>query len=441
MRQFFSFLKKISKTKKPEEVRKITRSQHGISRKNLSSNALKVLYRLHNADFQAYLVGGCVRDMLLGREPKDFDIATDATPEQVNDLFKNGRLIGKRFKIVHVLFRQEIIEVSTFRAEQSNAQKTRTSKEGMLLRDNVFGDIHDDADRRDFTVNALYYSIADFSVMDFHQGIKDLEKGLLRMIGDPNIRYREDPVRMLRAVRLAAKLGFRIEANTEAPIFELKDLLAHIAPARLFTEVLKLFLGGQALETFKQLRHYQLFEFLFPDMEKILNTQSFARVDNFVTLLFKDTDNRIAEQKTVSPGYLTAALLWYPFLIEYRKHKKILKEHSAAFSIAFTNIHANQQKAASIPKHFMMAARNIWELQFRMEKFRANRCFAIVNHQRFRAGFDFLQLRNRAGEPLQKYVDWWQQFYNASEDDRVVLLKDMRTSPFRQSPKKQQKYG
>lgn len=414
-----------SKLKLPKHAVVIQRDKHCITRKNISGNALKVLYRLKEADCQAFLVGGCVRDMLLGREPKDFDVATNAEPQRVNKIFRNGRLIGRRFKIVHILFRGEIIEVSTFRAFQDEDTDLKKSDEGMLLRDNVYGDIVDDAKRRDFTVNALFYNIADFSVIDFHDGLADLKNGILRIIGDPEVRYREDPVRMLRAVRFAAKLGFRIEKETEKPIHELRFLLKNIAPARLFTEVIKLFLGGQALETFKLLRHYELFEFLFPDTEHVLKNKNFASINEFMNILLADTDARVQADKTVSPGYLTAALLWHGFQKEHAELSETLHDSIVAFNIAYTNIVSKQQQAASIPKNFLLAARNIWEMQYRMAQLRPSRCYALLNHPRFRAGYDFLQLRWRAGEPVEEIFHWWTKFHDSDEAGRHELLTEL----------------
>ncbi|HEB98384.1 MAG TPA: polynucleotide adenylyltransferase PcnB, partial [Thiotrichales bacterium] len=256
----------------PQQPVIIPRAEHGISRSNISPNALKVLYRLRSAGYRACLVGGGVRDLLLGREPKDFDVATDARPEEVRKLFRNCRLVGRRFRLAHVVFGREVIEVATFRGRHDAAEEgeTATSEEGRILRDNVYGTIEEDAWRRDFTVNALYYDIEDFSVRDYVGGMEDLRAGVLRLIGDPEARYREDPVRMLRAVRFAVKLGFRIEPATEAPIESLAHLLFEIPPARLFEEVLKLFQGGMALETFEMLRHYDLFGKLFPLTEEVL---------------------------------------------------------------------------------------------------------------------------------------------------------------------------
>ncbi len=421
--KFLAFFKGKSRLKLPKTAVVLQRAEHCISRKNISENALKVLYRLNASGYQAFLVGGCVRDMLLGREPKDFDVATNANPQQIKKNFRNGRLIGRRFRIVHILFKQEIIEVSTFRAYQD--EDIDMSDEGMLLRDNVYGSIDDDAKRRDFTVNALFYNIADFSVIDFHNGLEDLKNGVLRIIGDPKIRYREDPVRMLRAVRFAAKLGFRIENETEKPIHELRVLLKNIAPARLFTEILKLFLGGQALDTFKQLRHYELLEFLFPATEHVLKGRNFANINDFINILLIDTDARVAEGKTVSPGYLTAALLWHSFYQEFKELKSTLKDSVVAFNIAYNNIVSQQQKAASIPKNFFLTARTIWEMQYRMSQLKPNKCFTLVNHPRFRASFDFLQLRSRAGEPINEVYEWWSKFYHGDDTTRHNLLGEL----------------
>lgn len=439
--KFLSFIRGKPKLKLPQNTVVLPRASHCISRQNISSNAIKVLYRLKDSGYQAFLVGGCVRDMLLGREPKDFDVATNATPQQVSKIFRNGRLIGRRFKIVHILFRQEIIEVSTFRAYQEEEVDSNKSVEGMLLRDNVYGDIVDDAKRRDFTVNALFYNIADFSVIDFHDGLTDLKNGVLRIIGDPEVRYREDPVRMLRAVRFAAKLGFRLDKDTEKPIHELRFLLRNIAPARLFTEIIKLFLGGQALETFKQLRHYKLFEFLFPGTEHALKNKNFASVNEFMNILFADTDARVQLNKTVSPSYLTAALLWHGFQQEFAELSNALNDPVAAFSAAYTSIVSKQQQAASIPKNFLLAARTIWEMQYRMSQLKPSRCYALVNHPRFRAGYDFLQLRWRAGEPVADIYDWWTKFYETDETGRHELLAKLTENKRRKTERRKAPYA
>jgi len=293
----------------------IPRSEHRVSRSNISKHALKVLYQLKDAGFQAYLVGGGVRDVLLDRHPKDFDVATDAKPEQVQKIFRNCRLIGRRFRLAHIHFGSHIVEVATFRASapsQTINPHLVHSEGGMILRDNVYGTLEEDVLRRDFTVNALYYNIADFSVLDYVGGLKDLKEKTLRMIGDASQRYREDPVRMLRAIRFAAKLGFHIHPESEAPIFELAPLVKQVPSARLFDEYMKLFLSGYAKPSFDLLRHYQLFSVLFPESERCINSKQGEAVLAFISGALKDTDKRVAEDKPVALPFLLAAFLWQP---------------------------------------------------------------------------------------------------------------------------------
>jgi poly(A) polymerase len=313
--------KKKARTYQRQEI---PRDQHNVSRSFISEPAKKVLSRLNNAGYEAYLVGGGVRDILLGGKPKDFDIATNATPEEVHDLFRNSRLIGRRFRIVHVLFGREVIEVTTFRGNAAEAQEDdddddrRTSEHGLLLRDNVYGNLEEDALRRDFTVNALYYCIRDFTVVDFANGIEDLENRQMRLIGDPETRYREDPVRMLRAVRFAAKLGFDIEPDTEAPIRELAPLLTHIPPARLFEEVLKLFSAGFGEATYDLLSEYNLLAPLFPETVQAINN---GEPDELIRKALRNTDARIAQGKSVTPYFLFAAMLWPALQAEWRNNR------------------------------------------------------------------------------------------------------------------------
>ncbi|HCW88518.1 MAG TPA: polynucleotide adenylyltransferase PcnB, partial [Marinobacter sp.] len=310
--------------KKPRqfERRDIPRDQHNVSRTLLSDPAKKVLGRLNNAGYEAYLVGGGVRDVLLGGKPKDFDIATNATPEEVHELFRNSRLIGRRFRIVHVLFGREVIEVTTFRGNAADSDDDeedddrRTSEHGLLLRDNVYGTLEEDALRRDFTVNALYYCIRDFTVIDFANGLEDLRNRQIRLIGDPETRYREDPVRMLRAVRFAARLGFTIEPETEAPIRELAPLLTHIPPARLFDEVLKLFSAGYGEVTYDLLREYNLLAPLFPETVRAINQ---GEPDLLIRKALQNTDKRVAQGKSVSPHFMFAAMLWPALQAEWRR--------------------------------------------------------------------------------------------------------------------------
>ena len=338
-----------------------TRDQHPVSRNLLSANALKVLYRLNKAGYDAYLVGGGVRDILLGLAPKDFDIATNATPEQIKALFRNCRLIGRRFRLAHIVFGREIIEVATFRGhhdtapkKQQNCQKTsKQSEHGMLLRDNIYGTIEEDAERRDFTINALYYSSADFKVYDFANGLDDIKARMIRLIGDPETRYREDPVRMLRAIRFATKLDMTIAPKTEQPIKALAPLLDNIPPARMFEEFLKLFLSGKALANYQQLMHYQLLQYFFPILVQALNNQELPFLEQFITTALNNTDERINNNKRVTPAFLFAAILWYPLqkqVTQLRQQTQLTAQD--AFFSALSEVMAEQQRSIAIPKRF-----------------------------------------------------------------------------------------
>jgi poly(A) polymerase len=414
-----------SKSIAPKEPRIYSRAEHGISRANISQNALKVLYRLKDAGYQAYLVGGGVRDLLLGREPKDFDIATDARPEEIKELFRNCRLIGRRFRLAHVHFGREIIEVATFRApheEDEGETAAVTAEDGRILRDNVYGTLEQDAWRRDFTINALYYNIADFSVVDYVGAMDDLKAGTLRLIGDPDTRYREDPVRMLRAVRFAAKLGFRIEPEAEAGMHELSQLLADIAPARLFDEVLKLFHGGCAVQTFELLRHYGLFEHLFPLTEEALAHEEQGFPVTFVMNALANTDARINEDKPVTPAFLFAALLWEPLRHEADAIMADGVPEIPAIQQASHNIMSLQQRATSIPKRFGIPMREIWSLQPRFRYKSGKRPLRLVSHPRFRAAYDFLCLRSRSGELPADDCEWWTRFQETDAGGQQKML-------------------
>lgn len=403
----------------------IPRSEHAITRANISPNALKVLYRLKDAGYQACLVGGGVRDLLLGREPKDFDVATDAHPEQIRQLFRNCRLIGRRFRLAHVVYGREVIEVATFRGHQSDGEEAATghalSDEGRILRDNIYGTLEEDAIRRDFTVNALYYDIADFSVRDFTGGMEDLKAGVLRLIGDPEARYREDPVRMLRAVRFAAKLGFRLEAATAAPIPELADLLLDISSARIYEEVLKLFMAGEAVATYELLRQYGLFAHLFPKTEAALTHEVNGYPQILVSRALENTDRRIDEGKPVTPAFMFAALLWPPVR---QRWQAIAHEQGdlAALYEAGGWIVGEQAGHTAIPKRFSLPMREIWSLQPRFEQISGRRPLRLVTHPRFRAAYDFLLLRSEAGEVDQELCDWWTNFQAESPDAREAIL-------------------
>ncbi|MWJ27818.1 polynucleotide adenylyltransferase PcnB [Halomonas sediminis] len=408
----------------------IPRDEHPVSRQHFSEAALKVLYRLDSAGFGAYLVGGCIRDALLGKMPKDFDVATNATPEQVRDLFRNSRLIGRRFRIVHVRFGREVIEVTTFRGKPSDDHGNHIahqSENGLLLRDNVWGDIQEDAIRRDFTINALYYNIADFSIHDFAGGVHDIETRTLRLIGDPATRYREDPVRMLRAVRFAAKLDFHIAADSEAPIHELAPLLLQIPPARLFDEVLKLFMAGHGLATFRLLSHYGLFAMLFPEAEEAMVDLPWA--EPLIEQALQNTDKRIAENRPVTPAFLLAAFLWAPVVQRLAELENSGMPPIPALQAAAQQVISRQLHHTSIPKRFGMPMRDIWELQQRLPLRRGKRAFQTREHPRFRAAYDLLLLREQAGELEPGLGDWWTAFQQGDEHEQRRLLQKVGGDP------------
>ena len=404
----------------------IPRTKHTISRANIDDKALKVLYRLKNAGYKAYLVGGGVRDLLLGREPKDFDVATDALPEQVRELFRNCRLIGRRFRLAHVHFGREVIEVATFRAQHgADTEGEGVMEEGRILRDNVYGDIDDDAWRRDFTVNALYYNIEDFTVVDYVGGMEDIKAGQLRVIGDPRTRYQEDPVRMLRAVRFATKLGFTIHPDTAGPIYELGHLLEGIPPPRLFEEILKLFLGGAALQTFEQLRHYRLFGYLFPQVEASLSEEQGGFPHMLLVRALENTDARIAEDKPVTPAFLLAALLWDPLQKQTEEYLANGVPEGEAMYLAADAVISRQIARVAMPRRFTLAAREIWMLQHRFHGQTGKRPLRLITHPRFRAAYDFLLLRAQAGEDLQALAEWWTAFQEEDPDQRQAMLNKL----------------
>lgn len=408
----------------------IPRPDHPISRANISPNALKVLYRLKEAGYEAHLVGGGVRDLLLGREPKDFDIATDAHPDDVRGLFRNCRLIGRRFRLAHVMFGREIIEVATFRALQeagSGNGEQHIDEEGRIVRDNVYGNIEEDALRRDFTVNALYYNIVDFSIIDYADGMKDIQAGVLNLLGDPDTRYREDPVRMLRAVRFATKLGFRIGEATEKPIRQLASLLGDIPPARLFDEMLKLFMGGHALANFETLRHYNLFGQLFPLTEQSLTHEENHFPLTLISRAMVNTDTRIQQNKPVTPAFLFAVFLWQP-VRERAAQLEAEGQHPAqALQHAGSQLIAEQAAVMATPRRFSLPMREIWMLQLRLERKGGRRSLRVLSHPRFRAAYDFLLLRGEAGEVPKELGDWWTEFQEMHPEQREQTVT--RTRP------------
>ncbi|WP_404367846.1 polynucleotide adenylyltransferase PcnB [Marinobacter sp.] len=431
-KRLMSFMPGNGKKKIPTYIRKvIPRDQHTVSRSFISDPAKKVLNRLNTAGFEAYLVGGGVRDILLGERPKDFDIATDATPEEVHELFRNSRLIGRRFRIVHVLFGREVIEVTTFRGnatapdEDQNDDDRKTSEHGLLLRDNVYGNMEEDALRRDFTVNALYYCIRDFSVIDFADGIRDLDNRQLRLIGDPETRYREDPVRMLRAVRFAAKLDFDIEPETEAPMTRLAPLLSHIPSARLFEEVLKLFSAGYGEASWDHLNRYELLEPLFPDTARALAA---GEPDTVIRQALQNTDRRLQQGKSVTPYFLYAAMLWPALQVEWRRRQDEGEPAQPALHQAIAKIIGRQVQATAIPKRFSGPMKEIWELQTRLPRRQGKRALVTLDHPRFRAAYDFLLVREAAGEIEPGLGQWWTEFQEMDERGREKMLSELSSS-------------
>ena len=405
-------------------LRVIPRDEHGLSRKQMSQNALRVLYRLREAGFGGYLVGGAVRDLLVGGAPKDYDVATDATPEQVKALFRNCRLIGRRFRLAHVVYGREIIEVATFRANTDDGSGDREQHEGgRLLRDNVYGSIEDDAIRRDFTANALYYAIEDFSVRDYAGGYDDVQARLLRLIGDPEARYREDPVRMLRAARLAAKLDFAIEAGTAEPLPRLAGLLGEAAPARLFEETLKLFLSGHAVASFERLEAHGLLAALLPETAQALASNKSGALRRMLVQGLRNTDARVAADESVSPAFLYAVLLW-PAYCRALAMLQAQGVHAAdAQRRAADRVTLHQVSRTALPRRFSLPMQEIWLFQQRFSQRQRKRVLRLLAHPRFRAAFDFLELRLAASDAHMEDVTYWRE---AQLDPAAVIAASER---------------
>lgn len=402
-------------------LRIIPRDQHIISRANISKAALRVLYRLHDAGYAAYLVGGAVRDLLLGFRPKDFDVATDATPEEVKKLFRNCRLIGRRFRLAHVVFGPEIIEVATFRGTGEEGEGDRHIVDGRIVRDNIWGTIEEDALRRDFRVNALYYDISDFSVRDYVGGMQDLHDRVLRLIGDPEVRYHEDPVRMLRAARLAGKLGMRIDAAAAAPFESLGPLLGDAAPARLFDESLKMFLAGNGLKSFRMLEQCGLLKFLFPATARALKRGD-AALRSLVEQGLANTDARIGEGKSVTPAFLFAVLLWGEVRDEAQLGIERGLDSAEAWSRAAAKVVGEQCQRVAIPRRFTFTMEEIWSLQPRFEQVQRKRVFRLMAHPRFRAAFDFLLLRADESPAMRELGQWWAHAQRLPQDVLAAAL-------------------
>jgi poly(A) polymerase len=447
----------------------IPRSEHSVSRAHISPNALRVLYRLREAGFQAFLVGGCVRDLLLGLEPKDFDVSTDALPEEVRKLFRNCRLVGRRFRLAHVFFGRETIEVATFRAASAPSQAEEPvadldddegepgegadiaeepvsvpefvgrrrdpfeqadthrafDESGRILRDNVYGNIDEDVWRRDFTANSLYYNIADFSLWDYVNGAADIATRTLRMIGDPETRYREDPVRMLRAARFEAKLGFTLEPATAAPIGSLADLLAGVPPARLFDETLKLFLTGHGARSYEALRRRGLLAALLPTVDAYAAANPGNLVEQLLLQGLRNTDERVVADKPVTPTFLFALLLYGPIA---RIIEAMPPEHwheTSAILDACDRAMREAQTRIAIPRRFALGVREMFALQPRLEHPRGRRALRALEHPRFRAAYDLLLLRAQLGLASQETVDWWTRLQEVSNPERETMADEL----------------
>ena len=406
-----------------ETATRLDRDQHGINVELVDAAAMNVITGLRDAGYEALLVGGCVRDMLLGVLPKDFDVATDATPEQVCEVFRRTRLIGRRFRIAHVRFGREVIEVSTFRRQHQDEDEpsvnnrrelqgkdTALSAEGVILRDNAWGNIDEDAHRRDFTVNALYYDPLDEVLTDYLGGLDDLRHRRLKLIGKPAIRYREDPIRIIRAIRFSAKLDFELDGTTGTAIPETSHMLNEVAPARLFDELCKLFLQGSAEQAWSLICDLDLAETLFPDVDLT------DHIDALIISAMRGTDDRIRDGKPVTPGFLFAVLLWDTYLDRLSQHTEFSSVVEARDS-ASLEVLRDQSEISSIPRRFSQFIREVWLLQPRLEERQPRNLGRLVSHPRFRAAYDFLLLRAATGEVDVSLADWWTE-YQVVEGDQ-----------------------
>lgn len=422
-------------------LRTILRKEHCISRNQISPGALKVTVGLQQAGFSAFVVGGAIRDLLLGLEPKDFDVATNATPEEVRALFRRSRIIGRRFRLVHVTYGSEIVEVSTFRANypingsmEINAE-SHADQHGRLLQDNIFGSQEEDVMRRDFTVNALFYNPATEEILDYLNGYEDIEAKRLRIIGEPTQRYREDPVRMLRAVRLAAKLDIQLDEETAVPIGDLAPLLQNVPAARLFDEMLKLLMSGHSLACVLDLRMRGLHHGLLPMLDVILEQPLGER---FITLALENTDKRVQEGKPISPGFLFATLLWHEVLAAWNKHQAAGEKSMPALHLAMVEILTLQRQQLALPRRLDSIIYDIWTLQPRFLMRAGHKPFRLLEHPRFRAAYDFLILRCESGELDMEVGQWWKIFQHADTATReAMLLKE--TAPKRRKRNRRRK--
>lgn len=431
-----------SKPAVPDAPRVIPASQHKFPDSDVSFGARRVLETLTEAGYSAYLVGGSIRDGLLGAHPKDFDITTNATPEQIKQLFRSCRLIGRRFRLAHVRIGREILEVATFRGhhqqvevEDEDSHKASVSDEGLILRDNVFGTEQEDAIRRDFTANALFYRLTDGAIIDYVGGFDDIQDRCLKLIGDPETRFREDPVRILRAIRFAAKLDFTIDSSLVEPIRTLASQLDHVPAARLFEEIQKLFLSGYAGAVWQKLGEFGLESHLFPLLKNLSDAER-----QMIAIAMRNTDLRLAQDKPVTPAFLLAVLLWAPLKHEWERLKAQDVHPVPAFQQAAQNVIGIQNQQISIPKRFQIPMREIWDLQMRLPRRQGKRADQTLEHPRFRAAYDFLLLREQAGEIESGLGDWWTRYQEVDEGVRRSMINQL-DAPAGQAPRKGRRRG
>ncbi|MCK5895224.1 MAG: polynucleotide adenylyltransferase PcnB [Cocleimonas sp.] len=416
-----------------KDVIRIPFSEHGINERQICKKARTILNTLTKAGYEAYLVGGAVRDLLLGQQPKDFDIATNAHPEQIKKVLPSTRIIGRRFRLAHVHFGREYFEVATFRAPHDESDKGQVSKDGRIIHDNVYGTVNEDAVRRDFTINALFYELSTGDVLDFVDGMGDIERRQLRLIGDPEMRYREDPVRMLRAIRFMAKLDFTLAPETELPLAELANLLSTIAPARLFDETLKLFHSGQAVLTLDLLRRYLLFPCLFPTAEQSFDEDESGLFFNLVMAALTNTDKRIRSGQPVTPAFLFAVMLWQRVQKGAKMYLELGNPDLQSMHMAASDVLAHQVKSTAIPRRFSNVTREIWTMQGRFHFKSCRRALSFIENKRFRAAYDFMCLRASSGESLQEDCEWWTIFQEISSEDQLVMCNAAGSSKPRRS--------
>jgi len=413
----------------------LSHKDHGIDPQMVSANAIRITQTLQENGFKAFVVGGAVRDLLTGVKPKDFDIATNATPEQVKRLFRRAFIIGRRFQIVHVMFGQDLLEVTTFRGSATDGAPK--DEHGRVLRDNTFGEQYEDAARRDFTVNAMYYDPASQIVLDYHGGMKDIKKKTLRIIGVPEARYREDPVRMLRVVRFAAKLNFTIDAATRAPIAIMAPLINNVPAARVFDETLKLLTSGHAMACLQQLRKEGLHHGLMPLLDVVLEQ---PLGEKFVTLALANTDERVQQGKPVSPGFLFASLLWHQVVEKWEAYKAAGEFPIPALHLAADDVLNTQTDALAIQRKIGSDMRDIWAMQPRFEKRAGKTPYKVLEHPRLRAGYDFLLLRCASGEIDEEIGEWWTDFMEGDSAEREQLInskpKTAEAGPKKRKPRR-----